>query len=220
MLSHTLFASILTTLAIAQTPGTVPEVHPKFTTWTCTRADGCKSQNTALVLDSVFHHTHQRNDTTKGCGDWGSPPDPAICPDEKTCAQNCIMEGIQNYTDHGITVTPAGDSVVINMFKPDGTIAAPRIYLLAEDEENYESLQLLNQEIAFDVDVSNLPCGMDGSFYLSEMEASGGRSLLNPGAAVYGTGYCDAQCFVTPFVDGVVRLSFSKILVLIMVPLI
>ncbi|KAF2004669.1 glycoside hydrolase family 7 protein [Amniculicola lignicola CBS 123094] len=35
------------------------------------------------------------------------------------------------------------------------------------------------------------------------MKADGGKSKLNPGGAAYGTGYCDAQCFVTPFVEGV-----------------
>lgn len=57
------------------------------------------------------------------------------------------------------------------------------------------------------VDVSNLPCGMNGALYLSEMEASGGRSSLNPAGATYGTGYCDAQCFSTAWVNGVANVN-------------
>jgi cellulase len=34
------------------------------------------------------------------------------------------------------------------------------------------------------------------------MDPTGARSKLNPGGAYYGTGYCDAQCFVTPFING------------------
>jgi hypothetical protein len=63
---------------------------------------------------------------------------------------------------------------------------------------------LTGQEFSFDVDVSKLPCGMNGALYLSEMKEDGGKSELNPGGAAYGTGYCDAQCFVTPWVEGVV----------------
>ena len=54
---------------------------------------------------------------------------------------------------------------------------------------------LLNQEFSFDVDVSNLPCGLNGALYLVEMDADGGMSFsTNECGAQYGTGYCDAQC--------------------------
>lgn len=72
-------------------------------------------------------------------------------------------------------------------------------------------IKLTGNEFAFDVDVSKLPCGMNGALYMSEMEAEGGRSALNPGGATYGTGYCDAQCFVTPWVNGVVSSVSSLI---------
>ncbi len=60
----------------------------------------------------------------------------------------------------------------------------------------------------FDVDVSDLPCGMNGALYLSAMEMDGGRSKLNPAGATYGTGYCDAQCFNTSaFINGVANVN-------------
>lgn len=202
MAPYTILAAALLGLATAQTPGSAKEVHPKLTTWKCTKSGGCKSQNTALVLDSATHWIHQANDTTKGCGNWGSAADPIACPDEATCAKNCIIEGISNYADYGVSTT--GGSVRMDMYNPKGGVASPRIYLLAEDEKKYEMLQLNGHELAFDVDVSKLPCGMNGALYLSEMEADGGRSALNPEGASLGSGYCDAQCFVTPFVNGVV----------------
>lgn len=202
MAPYTLLAATLLGLAAAQTPGNTSDVHPRLTTWKCTKAGGCRPQNTALVLDSAAHWIHQKNDTTKGCGNWGSPADPTACPDEKTCAQNCIMEGIQNYKDFGVSTS--GGNLLMEMFNPKGGVASPRIYLLAENKKKYEMLKLTGKEFTFDVDVSKLPCGMNGALYLSEMEADGGRSALNPGGASYGTGYCDAQCFVTPWVNGVV----------------
>jgi len=46
------------------------------------------------------------------------------------------------------------------------------------------------------VDVSNLPCGLNGALYFVEMPADGGLSKYpnNKAGAKYGTGYCDAQC--------------------------
>jgi cellulose 1,4-beta-cellobiosidase len=38
----------------------------------------------------------------------------------------------------------------------------------------YEKFKLLNQEFTFDVDVSNLPCGLNGALYFVDMESDGG----------------------------------------------
>lgn len=196
-------ASALLGVVAAQSLGKNPEVHPKLTTWKCSKAGGCKEQKTALVLDSMSHPIYQVSDTSKGCGNWGSAADKTACPDEETCAKNCVMEGVSNYADYGVTTE--GGSVLLKMHGKNG-VSSPRIYLLAEGEKKYEMLKLTGQEFSFDVDLSKLPCGMNGALYLSEMEEKGGESKLNPGGAAYGTGYCDAQCYTTPWVNGVVSL--------------
>jgi cellulose 1,4-beta-cellobiosidase len=63
-------------------------------------------------------------------------------------------------------------------------------------ETEYEIFQLLGQEFTFDVDVSNLPCGLNGALYFVSMDADGGTSKYptNKAGAKYGTGYCDSQC--------------------------
>ena len=203
MAPYALLAVALLGLANAQSLGTTVENHPKLTTWKCTKAGGCKAQKTALVLDSASHPIYQKADTSKGCGNWGSTADPTACPSEEACAKNCVMEGISNYADVGVKTN--GGAVTMDMYGKNG-VSSPRIYLLAEGEKQYEMIKLTGQEFAFDVDVSKLPCGMNGALYLSEMEAAGGQSALNPGGAAYGTGYCDAQCFVTPWVNGLVSL--------------
>jgi cellulose 1,4-beta-cellobiosidase len=50
--------------------------------------------------------------------------------------------------------------------------------------------QLLNQEFTFDVDMSNLDCGLNGALYFSEMPADGGMAAFptNKAGAKYGTG--------------------------------
>ncbi len=44
-----------------------------------------------------------------------------------------------------------------------------------EDTNNYKMFNLLNHEFTFDVDVSNLPCGLNGALYFVEMEKDGGK---------------------------------------------
>lgn len=62
------------------------------------------------------------------------------------------------------------------------------MYLL-QNENTYLQFKLLNQEFTFDVDMSNLPCGLNGALYLSEMPANGGLGVGNNKAgAKYGTG--------------------------------
>ncbi|KAI9630211.1 hypothetical protein KEM48_012154 [Puccinia striiformis f. sp. tritici PST-130] len=55
---------------------------------------------------------------------------------------------------------------------------------------------LKNKQFSFDVDVSKLPCGINGALYFTAMDADGGTSAFpnNKAGAKYGTGYCDAQC--------------------------
>ena len=197
-----LLASSLLGFAAAQSVGDAPEVHPKLTTWKCTLADGCTAQDTAVVIDSLSHPVHQKDDESLGCGDWGNPPNATVCPDLETCQENCVMQGVEDYDSYGIYTD--GGELRLRHLRDDGSVASPRVYLLNEEEDKYEMLQLTGMEMAFDVDVSKLPCGMNGALYLSEMEEDGGLSELNTGGAAYGTGYCDAQCYTTPFVNGVV----------------
>ena len=70
-----------------------------------------------------------------------------------------------------------------------------RLYLM-EDDSTYQMFNLTNSEFTFDVDVSQLPCGLNGALYFSAMDADGGMSKYdgNKAGAKYGTGYCDSQC--------------------------
>jgi cellulose 1,4-beta-cellobiosidase len=80
-----------------------------------------------------------------------------------------------------------------------------RVYLLDHTGDQYQLFKLKNKEFTFDVDVSNMPCGLNGALYFSEMPADGGKSKYptNKAGAKYGTGYCDAQCpHDIKFIDG------------------
>ena len=205
-LALALASPLLLGLVAAQSPDNTAENHPKLTTYKCTTDGGCTAQNTALVLDAASHRIYQSNAPDSNCGDWGSGANATVCPDEETCQQNCILEGIPDYTANGVYAN--GSDLTLLMLSSDGnTEYTPRVYLLNEAEDAYEMLQLTGQEFSFDVDMSKLPCGMNSALYLSEMEATGGKdsSDLSVLGAEYGAGYCDAQCYTTPFINGVVR---------------
>ncbi|RHZ66275.1 hypothetical protein CDV55_105255 [Aspergillus turcosus] len=202
-MARTLAATALGLLPLvtAQQIGSIAENHPQLTTYRCSSQSGCVAQSTSVVLDIGAHWIHQRGSQTSCTTSSGL--DPSLCPDKVTCSQNCVVEGITDYSSFGVQTS--GDAMTLRQFQEqNGQIYTlrPRVYLLAEDGINYSKLQLLNQEIAFDVDASKLPCGMNGALYLSEMDPSGGRSALNPAGATYGTGYCDAQCFAAPWING------------------
>ena len=61
---------------------------------------------------------------------------------------------------------------------------------------SYYMFHLKNREFSFDVDVSKMPCGLNGALYFVQMDQDGGKAKYsgNEGGAKYGTGYCDAQC--------------------------
>lgn len=63
-------------------------------------------------------------------------------------------------------------------------------------EDKYQMFDLLGNEFTFDVDVSQLGCGLNGALYFVAMDEDGGMSKYdgNKAGAKYGTGYCDAQC--------------------------
>lgn len=155
-----------------------------------------------MVLDSLKRPLYQVDAPELGCGKNGSPPNTTVCPDVETCQANCVMESISDYEVVGVEAN--GDSLYLDMLSDNATLAklSPRVYLLDEQEQEYEMLRLLGQELSFDVDVSKLPCGMNGALYLSEMEKDGGLSGVNQAGPAFGTGYCDAQCYIPPFING------------------
>jgi len=70
-----------------------------------------------------------------------------------------------------------------------------RTYLMASDTK-YQMFNLIGKEFSFDVDVSKLPCGLNGALYFVEMEEDGGMSKNsgNKAGAKYGTGMLIYEC--------------------------
>lgn len=164
-----------------------PENHPPLTTFECNQVGGCSEFATSVVLDANWRWLHKK-DAYDGC-----PFNSELCPDPATCAQSCAIEGANYEGTYGIKTKDTALSLQFVTVDPYGTNVGSRTYLL-EDHDNYKQFKLLNKEFTFDVDVSQLPCGLNGALYFVEMQKDGGKSDYNATGASYGTGYCDAQC--------------------------
>lgn len=73
-------------------------------------------------------------------------------------------------------MTSDGDGITLQ-FVTNGPYASnigSRSYLLAPGGHEYQMFKLKNREFTFDVDVSNLPCGLNGALYFVEMDFDGG----------------------------------------------
>lgn len=110
-------------------------------------------------------------------------------------------------------MTASGNSLKLT-FVTKGAYATnvgSRLYLMDTDT-SYQQFNLLNQEFTFDVDVSNLPCGLNGALYFVAMDKDGGMAKYstNKAGAKYGTGYCDSQCpRDLKFINGMVSFSIN-----------
>ena len=124
--------------------------------------------------------------------------------DDATCATNCALDGADYGGTYGIS--SSGDSLKLGFVTngPYSKNIGSRTYLM-ESDTTYKMFNVLGGEFTFDVDVSNLPCGLNGALYFVSMDADGGMSKFptNKAGAKYGTGYCDSQCpRDLKFIDG------------------
>jgi len=194
------FSYIIVATAIlcvsAQQKGTQKtNVNLPMTTQTCT-ASGCTDNSNKVTLDGNWRWTHKVG-TSTNCY-TGNSWDKTICPDPETCTQNCALDGVPEsdwVAPYGITADGTGLELKFVTKGQYSTNVGSRTYLL-EGEDKYKMFKLKNREFTFDVDVSNMPCGLNGALYFVEMAEDGGMSTQpnNKAGAAYGTGYCDAQC--------------------------
>ncbi|RSH88301.1 CENP-B protein 1 [Apiotrichum porosum] len=203
-----LVALLGSTITLAQQACTsTTETHPSLTWQTCTSSGSCTTNNGAVTVDANWRWTHTVSGSTN-CytgNTWNS----AYCPDGTTCAAQCCVDGADYSGTYG--VTSSSDALTLKFVTngPYSTNIGSRLYLMAS-ETQYQMFNLLGNEFTFDVDVSNLGCGLNGALYFVAMDADGGLSKYsgNKAGAKFGTGYCDAQCpRDVKFINGVANVD-------------
>merc|ERR1712127_821415 len=101
--------------------------------------------------------------------------DTSVCPDGETCAKNCAAGAVPEEDwegTYGIKQNGNGVDVGFVTQGPYSVNVGSRSYLM-EDDKEYKLFQMLEKEISFDVDMSNMPCGTNSAIYFSEMEKTG-----------------------------------------------
>jgi len=192
-----LVLAALLPVALGQQVGTnMAENHPALTWQKCTGTGGasCTTQSSSIVIDANWRWVH--NSASTNCY-TGNTWDATICPDGVTCAKNCELDGADYAGTYGITTSGNALTLKFVTVSQQPNIGS-RVYLLAPGSTSeYQTFDFRNQEFTFDVDVSQLPCGLNGALYFTQMDADGGVAKskgTNTAGPKYGTGYCDAQC--------------------------
>ncbi|KAF8149221.1 cellulase CEL7A [Mycena galopus ATCC 62051] len=196
-----LFLAALLPVALSQLTGVnTPETHPPLTWQKCTGTGGtsCTSQSASVVLDANWRWLHQGTNGFTNCY-TGNTWNATACPDGKTCAANCALDGADYSGTYGISTS--GNALTLK-FVTDSQQPniGSRVYLMAPGSTaEYQTFNYENQEF--------LPCGLNGALYFSQMDADGGVAKsggANKAGPNYGTGYCDSQCPTDiKFINGV-----------------
>jgi cellulose 1,4-beta-cellobiosidase len=169
------------------------ERHPSLTWQKCTAGGTCTNVAGSVTLDSNWRWTHTLSGSTNCYS--GNEWDTSLCSTGTTCASQCCVDGADYPGTYGITTS--GNSLNLKFVTKGqySTNIGSRTYLM-ESETKYQGFRLLGNEFTFDVDVSNIGCGLNGALYFVSMDLDGGLAKYsgNKAGAKYGTGYCDAQC--------------------------
>lgn len=203
-----LVAFALAAVSYGQQVGTnTAETHPTLTWEQCTGPNECTTVQGSVTLDANWRWLHEVNSDTN-CY-TGNEWDTSVCDSPTTCATDCALDGADYEGTYGVSTSGSTLRLDFITAGSDGlTNVGSRLYLL-ENDSTYQMFKPLNQEFTFDVNVANLPCGLNGAVYFSQMDSDGGVSRFptNKAGAAYGTGYCDSQCpRDLKFIDGAANI--------------
>ena len=192
-------ATVLFRLAHGQAAGSEQaETHPSLTWQECSGAGSCTDVAGEIVLDANWRWTHVTDgyDNCYTGNEWNA----TACPDNASCAENCVIEGGDYTGTYGISASGSELTLGFVTEHEYGANVGSRVYLM-ESSSSYYMFDLLDNEFTFDVDVSQIGCGLNGALYFVNMPAEG----QGEAGAEYGTGYCDSQCpRDLKYIDGLV----------------
>ncbi|KAI0398365.1 glycoside hydrolase family 7 protein [Xylariaceae sp. FL0594] len=168
------------------------ENHPRMSWSQCSAGGSCTTVNGEVTVDANWRWLHNSQGTN--CY-TGNKFDTSLCKDATSCASTCCVDGADYQGTYGASTS--GNALTLKFVTQGGYSKniGSRLYLM-KDANTYQGFKLLGNEFTFDVDVSNLPCGLNGALYFVSMDLDGGKSKYptNTAGAKYGTGYCDSQC--------------------------
>ncbi|KAF9873933.1 cellulose -beta-cellobiosidase [Colletotrichum karsti] len=191
-MKYTIPALSMLAMAVAQQVGTEdPEVHPKLS-WSDCSSGSCAQKSSDVVIDANWRWAHNVGGY-ENCYEGNKWTNKCTSADD--CAKNCAIEGADYSNTYGVSTS--GNAMTLKFVQTHeyGKNVGSRMYLM-NSETKYQMFTLMNNEFAFDVDLSSVECGMNSALYFVSMKEDGGLAdeANNKAGAKYGTGYCDAQC--------------------------
>ncbi|KAK4146221.1 Exoglucanase 1 [Dichotomopilus funicola] len=192
-----------------------PETHPPLRWTHCTAPNQCTPVPGAVTLDANYRWLHRVN-SSMSCF-WGNTWDETVCDSAANCTETCAIEGAEYGKVYGVETFSrgglesrgdGGEDAISLRFRVNFDYAyniGSRLFLLEPESSSstdpepdysqarYQTFTLRDSELAFDVDLSTVACGINGALSFVRMPADGQEE--EPTAnAFYGTGYCDATC--------------------------
>jgi cellulose 1,4-beta-cellobiosidase len=168
------------------------EVHGNMSWTQCKKLEDCRQVEGEIVLDAEWRWLHNAGGY-RNCYDgnrWNSD----TCNSVNNCT-TCEYEGADLKGTYGIIAKNDSIFLQYKTLQAFSYNINSRVFLM-ENEDTYQTFTLLNNEVAVDVDLSTVECGIRAGLYFVAMDADGGKSRFptNKAGARYGTGYCDASC--------------------------
>lgn len=189
--SNLVFAALAITAGAGQQIPPLTEVQPRLTYEKCSLAEGCKRLEANITIDASYRRVVSVQNPDQLCyrnNSWDSQ----LCQDSKSCEENCVVEGVSDYNasfgvksfgadGEGVSLRLVTNAPSLENPHQNATVIGSRFYHVDRDGK-YLLWKLNGLEFSFDVDVSELPCALNGALYFSEMSPNGGS------ADVMGTG--------------------------------
>ncbi|KAJ0344419.1 hypothetical protein COL154_008354 [Colletotrichum chrysophilum] len=166
-----LFLSFLALLAEAQKVGDLQqEIHPKLSWKQCTSST-CDTVQGEITIDAEYRWIHVVDDW-HSCferQEWQTD----YCNSTQSCTERCAIDGAY-YPGYGIVTN--GDSLSQQYETPIDFSKSQnsRVFLMEDGGDKYQTFSLLGNELAFDVDLGTVPCGLNGALTFLAMDADGG----------------------------------------------
>jgi|ERR1712232_608317 len=125
--------------------------------WNSNGQKECDDQQKSISLDANWRWTHRAGETVNCYTDetW----DAGACPDGETCAKNCAAGAVDEETwegTYGVKKNGNGLDLGFVTHGPYSVNVGSRSYVMENDKE-YKLFSMLQKEITFDVDLSNMP---------------------------------------------------------------
>jgi len=85
-------AALLGLITGQQVGNNKAEYHLPMALGKCTKTGGCDNEQKSIVMDANWRWLHKVGGSSN-CY-TGNSWDKSVCPDDKTCAENCALDGV------------------------------------------------------------------------------------------------------------------------------